>query len=208
MVKSGLVDRVDVSQYRLAAHLTLATVILGALVWIALGIGGVRRHAPQEARDWAAVGLVALILLQVSLGGLVAGLDAGMGYNTWPLMDGEWIPKGLLIMQPAWRNFFENAMTVQFGHRLVAYAMTVYAAIYAWRVNSRAAKVVLHAVLLQVALGIWTLLAQVPLWLGLAHQAGAMIVFATAIWALHETLSRQPARSQGSITRSPDRYRR
>jgi cytochrome c oxidase assembly protein subunit 15 len=194
MVKSGLVDRVDVSQYRLAAHLTLATVILAAIVWTALGIGDERRRLPQAGRDWAATGLVALVLLQVALGGLLAGLDAGMGYNTWPLMDGRWIPQGLLIMEPLWRNFFENAMTVQFDHRLVAYAVTIYAAAYAWRWRSPAAKAVFHAVLLQVALGIGTLLAQVPLWLGLAHQAGAMIVFATAIWALHEALSRQPAR--------------
>lgn len=192
MVKSGLSERVDVSQYRLAAHLTLATAILGAIVWTVLGIGDARRHPPQKGRDWAALGLVALVLLQVALGGFVAGLDAGMGYNTWPLMDGQWIPKGLMIMEPAWRNFFENAMTVQFDHRLVAYAATIYAALYAWRAKSRASKAVLHSVLLQVGLGIWTLLAQVPLWLGLAHQAGAMIVFATAIWALHETLSRQP----------------
>ncbi|WP_368911127.1 COX15/CtaA family protein [Taklimakanibacter deserti] len=194
MVKSGLIDRVDVSQYRLAAHLIFATIILGAIVWTALGISDVRRRPPRSGRDWAALGLVALVLLQVALGGFVAGLDAGMGYNTWPLMDGQWIPEGLMIMEPAWRNFFENAMTVQFDHRLVAYAVTIYAAVYAFRVKSRAAKAILHTVLLQVGLGIWALLTQVPLWLGLAHQAGAMIVFATAIWVLHEALSRQPER--------------
>ncbi len=194
MVKSGLVDRVDVSQYRLAAHLTFATVILGAIVWTALGIGDQRRHPPRTGRDWAAAGLVALVLLQVALGGFVAGLDAGMGYNTWPLMDGQWIPKGLMIMDPAWRNFFENAMTVQFDHRLIAYTVAVYAAVHAWRVKSRAAKAVFYAVLLQVGLGIWTLLAHVPLWLGLVHQAGAMIVLATAVWNLHDVLSRQAGR--------------
>jgi cytochrome c oxidase assembly protein subunit 15 len=178
----------------LAAHLTFATAILGAILWTALGIGGRRRRAPQTGRDWAAAGLLALVLLQVALGGFVAGLDAGMGYNTWPLMDGQVVPKGLMIMDPAWRNFFENAMTVQFDHRLVAYAVTACAALYAWRVKSRSSKAVLHAVLLQVGLGIWTLLAQVPLWLGLAHQAGAMIVFATAVWNLHVTLSGQVAR--------------
>jgi cytochrome c oxidase assembly protein subunit 15 len=194
MVKSGLVDRVDVSQYRLAAHLTFATAILGAIVWTALGIGDQPRRPPQAGRDWAAAGLVALVLLQVALGGFVAGLDAGMGYNTWPLMDGQLIPKGLMIMDPAWRNFFENAMTVQFDHRVVAYTVAVYAALYARRVKSRAAKAVIYAVLLQVGLGIWTLLTQVPLWLGLAHQAGAMIVFATAVWNLHDALSQQPER--------------
>jgi cytochrome c oxidase assembly protein subunit 15 len=194
MVSSGLVDRVDVSQYRLAAHLTLATAILGAIAWTALGIGGAARRHPQNGRDWAALGLVLLVLLQIALGGFVAGLDAGMGYNTWPLMDGQWIPKGLMIMEPAWRNVFENAMTVQFDHRLIAYTVAICAAIYAWQVRSRAAKALLHAVLLQVGLGIWTLLAQVPLWLALAHQAGAMLVFATAVWTLHESLSREPER--------------
>jgi cytochrome c oxidase assembly protein subunit 15 len=217
MVKSGLIGRVDVSQYRLAGHLTFATVIFGAIVWTALGIGDHRRRPPQTSGDWAALGLVALVLLQVAFGGFVAGLDAGMGYNTWPLMDGQLIPKGLMIMEPAWRNFFENAMTVQFDHRLIAYTVAAYAALHAWRVKSRAAKAVLHAVLLQIGLGIWTLLAQVPLWLGLAHQAGAMIVFATAVWNLHDALSRQaerilspsPFRGESSfITRSPDRYRR
>lgn len=194
MVKSGLVERVDVSQYRLAAHLTLATVILGAIVWTALGVGDARRHPPRDGRGWAAFGLAALVLLQVAAGGFVAGLDAGMGYNTWPLMDGQWIPKGLLIMEPLWRNFFENAMTVQFDHRLIAYAVAVYAALCAWRIGSPAAYAVLLAVFLQIGLGIWTLLAQVPLHLGLAHQGGAMIVFAAAIWAMHEALSRAQAR--------------
>ncbi len=193
MVKSGLVERVDVSQYRLAAHLTLATVILGAIVWTALGVGGAPRHPPQDRRGWAAFGLAALILLQVAAGGFVAGLDAGMGYNTWPLMDGQWMPKGLLIMQPVWRNFFENAMTVQFDHRLIAYIVALCAALYVWRVQSRAAYAVFIAVLLQVGLGIWTLLAQVPLHLGLSHQGGAMVVFASAIWVMHEALSRQAA---------------
>ncbi|MGE0006552.1 MAG: COX15/CtaA family protein [Parvibaculaceae bacterium] len=192
MVKSGLVDRVDVSQYRLAAHLSFATVILGAIVWTALGIGDGRRHPPRSGRDWAAVVLVGLVLTQIALGGFVAGLDAGMGYNTWPLMDGQWVPEGLTVMEPAWRNLFENAMTVQFDHRVMAYVVAVYAAVHAFRVRSRAARAILHAVLLQVVLGIWTLLMQVPLWLGLAHQAGAMIVFATAVWAMHDALSREP----------------
>jgi cytochrome c oxidase assembly protein subunit 15 len=195
MVESGLVDRVQVSQYRLSAHLAFATVILGAILWTAFGVGDTPRRTPHSGRDWSALALVGLVLLQIALGGFVAGLDAGMGYNTWPLMDGQWIPDGLMVMNPAWRNFFENAMTVQFDHRLVAYTLAVSAALYAWRTKTRSAKAVLHAVLLQVGLGIWTLLAQVPLWLGLAHQAGAMIVFATVVWNLHDTLSRKAGRS-------------
>jgi cytochrome c oxidase assembly protein subunit 15 len=204
MVKSGLVDRIDVSQYRLAAHLTLATAILGAIAWTALGIGDKPRRTPQGGCDWAALGLVLLVLLQVALGGFVAGLDAGMGYNTWPLMDGQWIPKGLLVMDPAWRNFFENAMTVQFDHRLAAYTVAISVALYAWRVRSRAAIALVHAVLLQVGLGIWTLLTQVPLGLAAAHQAGAMLVFAAAVWTLHDALSREPQRTS-SPSHTPSR---
>ncbi len=188
MVKSGLSERVEVSQHRLAAHLTLATFIFGAIVWTALGIGVERRHRPHAPRQWAALGLVALVLLQIATGAFVAGLDAGMGYNTWPLMDGRWVPKGLLVMEPAWRNFFENAMTVQFDHRLIAYAVAIATAFYAWRVKSQASVAMLAAVALQIGLGISTLLAQVPLGLGLMHQAGAMIVFASAVWVLHEAL--------------------
>ncbi len=199
MVRSGLVDRVDVSQYRLAAHLTLATVIFGAIVWTVLGVGDARRHRPRTRRGWAVLGLAALVLVQVAAGGFVAGLDAGMGYNTWPLMDGQLVPKGLLVMEPAWRNFFENAMTVQFDHRLIAYIVALCAAVYAWRVRSPTAVAVIIAVSFQIVLGIWTLLAQVPLSLGLMHQGGAMIVFATAIWAVHEALS-QPARELRYVT--------
>lgn len=195
MVKSGLIERVDVSQYRLAAHLTLATVIFGAIVWTVLGVGDARRHRPHSGRDWAVLGLAALVLIQVAAGGFVAGLDAGMGYNTWPLMDGQWIPKGLLVMQPLWRNVFENAMTVQFNHRLLAYVVAFCAALYAWRVCSPAAVTMIIAIALQIGLGIWTLLAQVPLGLGLMHQGGAMIVFAAAVWAVHEALS--PKRARG-----------
>src|SRR5205823_680076 len=150
MVKSGLLDRTDVSQYRLSAHLTFATVIFGAVVWTALGIGRERRAAPL---DYGALGLVGLILLQIAAGGFVAGLDAGQGYNTWPLMDGSFIPSGLLVVEPAWRNLFENAMTVQFDHRMLAYAVTVHAAILAWRTRSSTAFAVLGVVILQIALG-------------------------------------------------------
>ena len=97
MVSSGLIDRVDVSQYRLAAHLVLAALIFAAIVWVAKGVGA-RRHYPSFLDDWLAVLLVVLILLQIAAGGFVAGLDAGHGYATWPKMDGQWIPSGLLHM--------------------------------------------------------------------------------------------------------------
>lgn len=191
MVASGLVERVDVSQYRLSAHLTLATVIYAAMLWVAFGLDREHRSV-ATGRDWTALLIPALIVLQIAAGGFVAGLDAGMGYNTWPLMDGALVPKGLFVMSPAWANLFENAMTVQFNHRVLAYVIAVIAAIYAYAAPTKTAALVLAAVLLQIALGIWTLLAQVPLSLGLLHQGGALIVLAAALWNLHAVLTKSP----------------
>ncbi len=192
MVASGLVDRVDVSQYRLAAHLTLATIIYGAILWVAFGLGA-KRRMPSNERERGGLVIVALVVLQIAAGGFVAGLDAGMGYNTWPLMDGQLVPRGLFIIQPWWRNLFENAMTVQFNHRIVAYGLAVMVTGYAYVVHTREAALLLAAVMLQIALGIGTLMWQVPLWLGLIHQGGALIVLAAALWNLSSVLSRSPA---------------
>jgi cytochrome c oxidase assembly protein subunit 15 len=191
MVASGLVDRVDVSQYRLSAHLTLATVIFGAILWVAFGLAR-NRHLPSRGIEWMALALAGLVVLQVAAGGFVAGLDAGMGYNTWPLMDGQLVPKGLFVMSPAWANLFENAMTVQFNHRVLAYVIAVAAAGYAYVVQTKAAGLILLAVILQIVFGIWTLLWQVPLWLGLVHQGGALVGLAAALWNLHLVLTKSP----------------
>lgn len=188
MVASGLVDRVDVSQYRLAAHLSLATFIYGAILWVSFGLGR-QRHAPANGRQWLALAIAALVLLQIAAGGFVAGLDAGFGYNTWPLIDGAVLPNGLFAAQPWWRNMFENALAVQFNHRMLAYAIFLLVAAQALMVRSQASLILMLAVLAQVCLGIWTLLWVVPLWLGLAHQGGALLVFAAAIWNLHCALS-------------------
>jgi len=201
MVSSGLVDRVDVSQYRLAAHLTLATVIFAAILWVAFGLGRNRR-APSGGREWTALLIVALVVVQVAAGGFVAGLDAGFGYNTWPLMDGALVPEGLFVAQPWWRNLFENAMTVQFNHRILAYVIVVLAVSYAYVVQSRSGWIVAATVGLQVALGIWTLLWSVPLWLGLAHQGGALVVLAAAIWNLHTVLMREPRAAPFKVARA------
>lgn len=195
MVASGLVDRVDVSQYRLAAHLTLATIIYGAILWVAFGLGRDRRR-PGGGGDWMAILLSAMIVLQVAAGGFVAGLDAGMGYNTWPLMDGALVPPGLFVIEPAWRNFFENAMTVQFMHRVLAYVIAVAVLAYAYFTPSRTAALLAATVLLQVVLGIWTLLWVVPLWLGLVHQGGALVVLAAALWNQHRVLTKSPDRDR------------
>ena len=195
MVMSGLVERTDVSQYRLSAHLTLATVIFAAIVWTALGIGHDKRR-PVSSVDlgWPALALVILIIAQTALGGFVSGLDAGLSHNTWPLMDGRLIPNGLFAMEPVWRNFFENVLTVQFQHRMVAYVIAALAFVHAARAINEAnpsnvrmsGLVILFAVLAQIAFGIWTLLAHVPITLGLIHQGGALVVLAACVWHLHE----------------------
>lgn len=192
MVASGLSERVSVSQYRLALHLGLAFVILGALIWTALTLEDEGKRAPGR---WWRPGLVLLVamFLQVELGALVAGMKAGLAYNSWPLMDGQLVPGGLMVMRPWYANLFENAMTVQFNHRIVAYVVTLLVALQLWRVivgassaAQRTSALALTALtLLQVALGIWTLLAQVPLSLGLLHQFGAAILFSTVVWHLH-----------------------
>jgi len=190
MVYSGLADRVSVSQYRLATHLTLACLILVAVLATATRLSP---HAaavvPRRIRVSAGA-LVALVLVQIYLGALVAGLHAGLIHNTWPLIDGAFIPaaKDLLFETPLWRNFFENTLTVQFNHRMVAYLLLVVAMAHALDVtqSGRGGRPLVGATLLaalvmaQAALGIATLLMQVPLALALAHQALAAAVLACA----------------------------
>jgi cytochrome c oxidase assembly protein subunit 15 len=195
MVRSGLAERTDVSQYRLALHLSLAVAIFAGLMWVALSLGPRKASgsgALQAHRRLAAI-IVGLVFLQIVAGAFVAGLKAGAGYNTWPLMDGRLVPTGLGVMSPWWANLFENATTVQFNHRMLAYVLAGVVAWHVWSLLPRArdqavrlsALALAGAVLAQVALGIWTLLAHVPLPLGLAHQAGAVIVFAAALRHLH-----------------------
>ena len=193
MVASGLVERVDVSQYRLATHLTLAAVIIAAIVWVSRGLAPHSSDpTPGPSSGKIAGILVLMILVQIYLGGLVAGMDAGLAYNSWPLMDGAIIPTGLMAMSPAWLNVFENAKTVQFDHRMFGYALWLVAAIHMVISLSRAPattharrSVVLFAlVTLQAATGIITLLLQVPVFWALVHQGLAILVlgFAVAHW--------------------------
>ncbi|MFP4538830.1 MAG: COX15/CtaA family protein [Dichotomicrobium sp.] len=191
MVQSGLVDRVSVSQYRLAAHLGLAAIIYAAMIWVMLGVGRPARSAARGSAWLSAAGLLAVSFAQIVLGAFVAGMKAGLSYNTWPLMDGALVPDGLFVMQPWYLNLFENALTVQFSHRLGAYALFAWALahaiamIRACHAARGSALVLAAAVTLQAAGGIWTLLEQVPLNLGLAHQAGAFIVLAISVFHLH-----------------------
>ena len=192
MVSSGLVDRIDVSHYRLALHLTVAFLILALLLWTAWGLlpsANARPTRPAEPRHRRLAGLlVALILLQVVLGAFVAGFKAGLTHNTWPLMDGQFIPAGLWVMSPWYLNPFENATAIQFNHRMVAYlivACAIWQAVSLVRADdgrlAPSAMALAAGVLAQAALGVWTLLAHVPLGLGLAHQGLAAIVTGIAV---------------------------
>lgn len=189
MVKSGLTHRVDVSQYRLTAHLGLATIIYAYMMWVALGLWRDRPvFVVSDGLRKASWVLLVLVFAQMMLGGFVAGLKAGHIYNTWPLIDGAFIPAGLMAHEIWWRNFFENMLTVQFDHRMVAYLLT-FLALWHWFAGQRSgirdaaqgASWLGLSVLAQVGLGIWALLWVVPIPLGAAHQAGAMVVFTLAI---------------------------
>lgn len=188
MVASGLVGRVSVSQYRLAFHLTLASAIYGAVLWTAQQMTPpVMSPAPARLRIGALVVAITL-LIQIYLGALVAGLDAGLVFNTWPLIDGAFLPAAehLWFFDPVWRNFFENTLTVQFDHRMVAYAIWIAAMVHAndaWtlRRETGGALILAGGITLQVALGIVTLLEQAPIPLALAHQIAAILVFTIAI---------------------------
>ncbi|HEY7646625.1 MAG TPA: COX15/CtaA family protein [Hyphomicrobiales bacterium] len=192
MVQSGLAERTDVSQYRLAAHLGLAVLIYGAILWVAFGLGrkgGRRVQAPAVLKGMAGA-FTFLIFLQIILGAFVAGTDAGLSNNTWPLMDGALIPDGLGVMQPWYLNLFENVLTVQFNHRMAAYAIALFAVALAaasWRsgAGKGIALAVLAAVLAQIALGVFALISQLQIGLALAHQAGAMLLLALALYQLH-----------------------
>jgi cytochrome c oxidase assembly protein subunit 15 len=192
MVASGLVDRTDVSQYRLAIHLTTACLIFIATLAVARGLAPHSERPAVRSVQLFAGWMVALVLFQIYLGALVAGTDAGFSYNTWPLMDGRVVPDGLFILEPAWRNFFENPKMVQFVHRCGAYTVWIVAIVQMifalshapGTTHARRTVVFFLLVTMQAALGITTLLMQVPIDLGLAHQALALVVlaFATAHW--------------------------
>ena len=191
MVESGLTDgRVAVSQYRLAAHLGLATILFGYVFWTGLEIAGAGRSRTVTARwlTFSAFGLSALVFVQMLLGAFMAGLDAGRAFNTWPSYAGRWFPAGLFDLSPWWRNHFENHAMVHFQHRTVGYAVAVLAALLFTRLNAagRAAKIagfhVAALITLQITLGVFTVLSSVALPLAALHQVCALALFASTLW--------------------------
>lgn len=188
MVSSGLSARVDVSQYRLAAHLAAASILFVALIYVARRLIPVQStHKVSTPWFWGVIGLAALVFIQLVSGAFVAGLDAGFGFNTWPLMEGRLIPEGLGALQPGWRNFFENLLTVQFQHRVIAYLIVIYTGLMLWRGRRTHGCAGVHGWLprialligLQVILGITTLLTVVPITFALPHQVLAFMLLGT-----------------------------
>jgi len=190
MVSSGLAGStlVKVSQYRLAFHMTFACTIYAAVIWTAQQIAPrTPREAPWPLR-LGALAIAVALLAQIYLGALVAGLDAGLKYNTWPLIEGGLLPSldRLFFISPLWRNLFENDLMVQFNHRMLAdgvWFLSLLQVYLAWRLRCelRGAVMMAAAVTLQAALGIVTLLYEAPLALALAHQALAIVVFTLAV---------------------------
>ena len=193
MVKSGLIDNPHVSQYRLTAHLSAAFLIYAYMFWVAMSL---LFPAPGKVEHpWYRKSLAVTILTSVTIisGGFVAGLKAGKIYNTFPMMGDYWVPPGTMALEPFWRNFFDNQTTVQLDHRLLA--ITTFIVIVSFWFNARkadlptrtrpAVNALLHTALLQVILGITTLVLSVPVILGATHQAVAMLLFTVSLYILH-----------------------
>jgi len=194
MVKSGLVNDPRVSQYRLTAHLGLAVAIYSYMLWVALSLlyPKINDALDSSTRTLSRLSLIitGFIVITILSGGFVAGTHAGFAFNTFPLMNGKLIPDGLFEMTPLWHNFFENIITVQFDHRVMATLLFIIIPAF-WL---KAGKTELHpqaktgrhlllaALLLQVTLGISTLLLVVPVALGAAHQAGAILLLSSALF--------------------------
>jgi cytochrome c oxidase assembly protein subunit 15 len=199
MVASGLEPGMTaVAPIKLALHLTVASIILACLVWVAAGLKP--RSDPARTPSAGALApriFMSLVLLQIVLGGLVAGSKAGFTYNTWPLMDGALVPpaSALFVVSPWIENFVDNVALVQFNHRMIAYAIVAFALWHAWAAHRDAAGsryaaragALAGLSLAQMVLGIVTLVLVVPLWAGLAHQVFAMVVLAMA--AVHARVS-------------------
>jgi cytochrome c oxidase assembly protein subunit 15 len=201
MVASGLAERTDVSQYRLAVHLTVACVILAAIVAVGVSLGWQREKALPRVRA-GAIAVLVLVFIQIFVGALVAKTGAGLTFNTWPWIDGRFIPlaEQLFAMRPLWKNFFENVMMVQFMHRMIAYALLAAALVHTLDLlrtgpfaPAAGAAVIFALVMGQAMLGVVTLLWMAPLWLSLLHQAGAVVVL-VAVTVHLARMTLQPAK--------------
>ncbi|MEZ5759347.1 MAG: COX15/CtaA family protein [Emcibacteraceae bacterium] len=196
MVKSGLIDRPDVSHYRLTAHLGLAILIYIYMFWVALRLVMPIKEKTFYRPTKLAAFYVVIIFIQILLGGLVAGLNAGLVSDTWPLMFGSLIPDGLLGNNPWYSNLLDNPLTLHFEHRTFAYAVLIVAVTLWWKLhneNSRSVRIasflVLLTILLQITLGVLTVVNMVPIPLAAAHQIGAVLTLSAALFLLNRVRS-------------------
>ena len=193
MVKSGLVDVPHVSQYRLTAHLFAAFVIYAYMLWVALSLLYPKNGATHHSWFRKSLAMITLTSITIVSGGFVAGLKAGKVYNTFPRMGEQWLPPGGWSLEPFWRNFFDNAVVAQFNHRLLAVSTLVVIGAFWFAARKaelptrsrRGINALLHTAVLQVALGVTTLLLAVPVVLGVLHQAVALVLFTVALFVLH-----------------------
>lgn len=206
MVTSGFEVRTSVSQYRLAIHLGAALLLLVAILWIALEYlrGPAQENKVGKGDARRGIAFAALVYLQMLLGALVAGLHAGLIYNTWPDMNGRVLPEEPFFSAPWWINFFENPGLAQFDHRIGGYIVAGFAGlIYARGVKlagyaKASAKAVAVVTAFQILLGITTLLLQAPEWLAAAHQVTAALLLCAGVWHAFElkALARDPGRTR------------
>ncbi|MFT4607985.1 MAG: cytochrome c oxidase assembly protein subunit 15 [Urechidicola sp.] len=203
MVKSGLVNNPHVSQYRLTAHLVSAIFIYGFILWTWLDLRypKISQHSQNHQLNrlfQLSLGLLSLVLLTIVSGGFVAGMKAGLIFNTFPLMGGQWIPEGISALSPWYMNLFENKVTAQFGHRVLAIGTAIL--LFAWYIKGRSLSVgqrldsqrltqsfkwIGMMVIIQVSLGLFTLLYHVPVPVASMHQAGALLLFSAMLINMH-----------------------
>jgi cytochrome c oxidase assembly protein subunit 15 len=188
MVESGLIDDPKVNPVRLSAHLGIALAVFAAELWVALDLL-YPRQGPLRRLEGA---LVAVVFLMALSGGMVAGLRAGYAYNTFPLMNGHVVPPEVLLLEPWWQNFLYNMATVQLVHRAFFWLLLLLIPLVWWRTRDRAGNALLAVFVLQAALGISTLLLRVPVGLGAAHQGGAVLLLAAALWMAHSARGASP----------------
>ncbi len=207
MVKSGLINDPHVSQYRLTAHLGLAIAIYAYMFWVALDllypkINGSSNNTAAKNTNYRfrslSLIITGIIVITILSGGFVAGTHAGFAFNTFPLMNGQLIPNGLFELSPLWKNFFENIVTVQFDHRVLATLLFLVIPLFCWKAKNSSQEPHIHtglhlllaALALQLTLGISTLLLVVPVAIAAAHQAGAVILLTTSLFVSHQLRGR------------------
>jgi len=194
MVKSGLVNEPQVSQYRLTAHLMAAVIIYSYILWVAFGL---LKKDTTEAIDEVRVKLygyakmmTGLIVFMITTGGFVAGTKAGYAYNTFPLMGDKFVPEGMYTLQPFWLNWFENITAIQFNHRMIAYLLFLLVPLFCFAVrrlatsqrSRTAAHLLLAMLVVQISLGVATLLLHMPVAIAVSHQGGAIILLTLVLF--------------------------